>query len=263
MDDGAPPEELHEQDAARGSRDRLVDAAVELVVEHHRAGTGLREVFAYLTPGAVAERAGLSRALIYHHWGDTEQGTGTFEAFLVEVADRVWELPAVPEELEELAELLPANLSDFVVTLSEHELDRAVGPDAALFRAGQAITLHGAVPHNGGPETIRRLGLLYEALGARLGRRPVPPLTHEDLARTISSVLEGFALNHNVLPDMVGQRVPWHPATPPEQVGSDWTLLSIAVEAILLRMTEPVPGPDREADQAPTSRETPSSSEST
>lgn len=263
MDDGEPSEELHEQDAARDSRDRLVEAAVELVVEHHRAGTGLREVFAYLTPGAVAERAGLSRALIYHHWGDTEQGTATFEAFLVEVADRLWELPAIPEDLGELAELLPDNVSDFIATLSDHELERAVGPDAALFRAGQAIALHGAVPHNGGAEAIRRIARVYEALGARIGRRPVPPLTYEDLARTVSAVLEGFALTHNVLPDMAERRVQWTPAVEPEQSGTEWSLLSIAIESITLRMTEPLPGPDGEPAQAPTSRETPASNEST
>ena len=260
----APPDEDAGPDAGPiDSRDRLITAAVELVVDHHRSGTGLREVFAYLTPGAVAERAGLSRALIYHHWGDTEAGRGSFERFLSEVADRVWELPAVPEELEELAALLPTNMGDLVATLSDHELERATGEDAALFRAGQAITLHGALPLNGGPETIRRLGRLYEALGARLGRRPVPPLTHEDLAMAVSATIEGFALTHNVLPDMPRRRVPWQPAVTPEQAGTDWTLIAIAIEALLRRMTEPVPPDGPTGDQAGTSRDTPSSSPST
>ena len=62
MDGGAPSAE--DRGPARGveSREKLIDAAVELVVEHYDADLQLRDVFSYLTPGSVAPRAGLSRA---------------------------------------------------------------------------------------------------------------------------------------------------------------------------------------------------------
>ena len=134
------PDELTPPTRPQDSRARLVDAAVELVIEHHESHRGLREVFAHLTPGAVAERAGLSRALLYHHWGDTEaEGSGAFERFLADVADRLWELPAVPEELEGLADVLPPKLGDVIAILCDHELDRSTGSAAAMFRAGAAL----------------------------------------------------------------------------------------------------------------------------
>ena len=75
MGGGAPSEESPTPSASPDSRQRLVNAAVELTLEHYDAGTGVRDAFAFLTPGAVAARAaraGLSRALIYHHWGRSE-----------------------------------------------------------------------------------------------------------------------------------------------------------------------------------------------
>jgi len=50
-----------DRDEPLDSRERLVDAAVGLAIEHYDADLELRDVFSYLTPGSVAARAGLSR----------------------------------------------------------------------------------------------------------------------------------------------------------------------------------------------------------
>lgn len=223
------------------SRERMVDAAVELVVEHHADAAGVREAFAYLTPGAVAARAGLSRALLYHHWGDDPDGRGAFAAFLGEVADRLWELPAVPEELAELARALPDRLDELVPTLCDHELERATGDQTAVFRAGQAMVLAGVLPRHAGPETVRRLAVLYAGLAERLGIEPVPPLTYEDIAAAVSATIEGFVLTANILPDRMLDRVEWHPPGSDDPV--QWRLLSIAVDGVLRNMTRPVTPP--------------------
>ncbi len=78
MDGGAPSEGERSASRAELSKERLVDAAVEMVVEHYDGALDLRDVFSYMTPGSVATRAGLSRALLYHHWGDGDEGVDAF-----------------------------------------------------------------------------------------------------------------------------------------------------------------------------------------
>lgn len=241
MDGGAPSEGDRNMDRGAESRDRLVDAAVELVVEHYDQRSGLREVFAYLTPGSVAQRAGLSRALLYHHWGDTEHdGSGAFEAFLAEVADRVWARPVTGQDLAGLVDPLPHNMSDVVVAVAGAQLDRATRVDAASWRAGEALALHGVVPAQQGVRAVQDLAVEIEALLGWIAREPVPPLAAIDLAAACSAVFEGFVLSDLAVPGLNTDRVDWTPAEVPDSDPGGWTLLAITLEAMLLHMTRPL-----------------------
>jgi AcrR family transcriptional regulator len=241
MDGGAPSEDAAESsaptDAPAATQERLLGAAVELVLEHHRSGTGLRDVFAYLNPSSVAEHAGVSRGLIYHYWGDDEvDGSQAFGRFLSAVADRLWAASAVPEDLAAIADLLPPNRSDLVVTLVRFEMERFMGPDRALFRSMQALTLHGAVPAGEAGRVLERLTALYRAVGGRLGLEPVPPLTFADVAFTVMCVLEGFSLFVDDFATRITREHRWEPATPTTDPDERWTLPAIAVDAVVRQM---------------------------
>jgi len=245
-----PQDEVGPARAAGDSRDRLVRAAVELILEHHAETPDPRDVFAFLTPGAVAARAGVSRGLIYHHWGAASGEAGSsgetesepFSRFLAAVTEQLWLEVAVPEDLADLADLLPDNLSDVVVALSTFEQARLTGPDRALARAILALSLYGVSSPADTGRSVDRLARLYERLFVKLGRETVPPLTTEDVAFTVMCLLDGFTVNEPAMPETVFRRHDWQPAIEPATPDLDWTLIAIAVEAIALRMTRPVEG---------------------
>ena len=225
-----------------GSRERLLDAALELVLEHFRGDTDLRDVYDYLTPRSVAQRAGLSRGLIYHYWGDPDgDGSAAVERFLREVSARLWLRSASTDRLTEAAEFIPDRLSDVVLALTAYEMHRITGPDRALTQASQAMTLNGNWPEYDAEDVVARLTRLYSALGAKVGREPVPPLTFEDVAVAMSAVLEGFALIHNVHPARTTREFEWTSRIDePSDQDARWGLFSIVVEGVVANMTRPV-----------------------
>lgn len=232
----SPPE-------ARDSRDRLLAAAVELVIEHHSGTTDVREAFAYLTPGAVAARAGLSRALIYHHWDDPADGPGSFASFLGDVADRLWGLAASTQELIDGAALLPDNITDLVLALADFEFERSNNAAAGMVRATQALALQRVVGVAAGEELVRELGKVYEVLGAKAGLEPVPPLDHEAVGLAVSCVWDGFVLQNNLMPERLGVRHDWTPRVPMDGEDHGWTLFAIAVEGVIHHMMRPIATP--------------------
>jgi AcrR family transcriptional regulator len=241
MDGGTPSEGERPTSRAEQSKERLVDAAVELVVDHYDRELELRDVFSYLTPGSVAARAGLSRALLYHHWGDGDEGVDAFSAFLVEVADRLRARSSVPEDYERIADHLDGP-SDVLLAMCDHELDRPGGLRSAWWRATQSLNLHGVVSAEQGQEVIGRLAAVYEVLGAHFELTPVEPLGWEEIAVAIASALNGFALTVREVPEHGVRRYDWTPRTPLERQDHEWTLLSIMVESLVLGMVRPLPG---------------------
>lgn len=248
MTPAQPSEPAPEQDrpprrAAGDSRERLTRAAVELILEHHGVDTDPREVFAFLTPGAVAERAGVSRGLIYHHWASPEPGgPEPFTRFLHSVTELLWQEVSLPEDLADLADLLPDNLSDVIAALAEFEMVRLTGPDRASAHAILALALFGvSQPENTG-RTVERLAELYRRLLPKVGREPVPPLTEGDLAISLMCLIDGFTLNEPALHEQMYRHLDWEPAVEPETPDLPWTLFAIAVEGIVLRMTRPMRG---------------------
>lgn len=224
------------------SRERLLEAAVDLVLEHFRGDTRLRDVYDYLTPRSVAQRAGLSRGLIYHYWGDPdEDNSEAVERFLGDVSARLWLQSASTDRLTGAADLIPDRLSDVLLALTAYEMSRITGPERALMQASQAMTLNGNWPESDADEIVERLTRLYELLGAKVGVEPVPPLTFSDIAVAMSAVLEGFGLIHNVHPERTTREFEWTsrsgPASDPD---ARWGLFAITVEGVVLNMTRPI-----------------------
>ncbi|MDQ2678941.1 MAG: TetR/AcrR family transcriptional regulator [Actinomycetota bacterium] len=250
-------EDVAEEPEASGSRERLLDAGLELVLEHFRGDTDLRDVYDYLTPRAVAQRAGLSRGLIYHYWGDPDgDGSAAVERFLGDVSARLWSRSASTDRLTEAADFIPDRMSDVILALTAFEMNRITGTDRALMQASQAMTLNGHWPEHDAEDVVTRLTALYSMLGEKVGREPVPPLSWEDIAVAMSAVLEGFGLIHNVHPARTTREFEWTSRTDePSDPGATWGLFSIVVEGVVANMTRPVGGgTDRSDDQAGASR---------
>lgn len=238
MDGGAPSAD---QGRAASARARLVAAAVELVLEHHSEEPDLRQVYSYFTPGAVASRSGLSRALIYHHWGATPGGDA-FTAFLSDVTREIWSRAADPERLMGELPAEVGNLSAIVLELSATELDHERGANRSLLRASTSLALAGVIDDSGSADVVDRLSRTYRSMGELLGYEPVPPLSYDDLATSITCVFLGFALIADAVPDRVARRHTW---TPLEPVGDDadgWPMLAIVLESLLAAMVRPADG---------------------
>ncbi len=249
-------EVTHRTRATADSRGRLVDAAVELVFEHYAADIDIRDLYDYLTPRSVAQRAGVSRGLIYHHWGgpdrddpdgDGDEG-GAVDRFLQEVAASICRRTAGAAEAPDAADLLPDRLSDVLVALSDFEMERIRGDGRAALQATQAMTLNDLWPP-GEADAVRAKGEeLYVRLADKVGREPVPPLEVADVAHAMSAIVEGFALMARLHPEDYDRAFAWQGAEgPPEAVDDSWSLLAVVAESIVVNMTRPVRPPMDEA----------------
>lgn len=232
--------------SSQDSRQRLIDAGVELVFEHYSARVKIRDAYDYLTPGAVADRAGVSRGMIYHLWGGTNDGEGSaVERFLDEVASAICTRTAGAAELIDMVDLFPDNLSDLLVSLCEYEMERIIGAGRETLQATQAMTLHDQWPA-GEAERVRSTTIAFhERLAEKLGREAVPPLTLTDFANTVAAVIEGFGLMSLLHPDDYLHRYEWAGRLgPPEQTEDVWSLMAITIESLVLNMTRPIGTPD-------------------
>lgn len=236
---GIEPEDTPARSSA-ATRARLVEAGIDLVLDHFVRPKDPRLVFSFLTPGAVAERAGVSRGLIYHHWGAEVDGSEAFSRFLDAVSAELWQRSAVPEDLADLADLLPDNLSDVVSVLSEVEYERMAGDVSGLSRAVLALAVHGLSPGEHTQHTVDRLCGFYERVFVKLGLEPVPPLTTAEVAFALMVVMDGFTVSSLPMRHGLERTYDWRPAVEPTDPGQRWTLLAITIESIALRMTRPI-----------------------
>jgi AcrR family transcriptional regulator len=224
------------------TRQRLVDAAVELVFEHYSARIKIRDAYDYLTPKAVADRAGVSRGMIYHFWGGADDDEGSaVERFLEEVAGSICRRTAGAAEYPDVAELFPDNLSDLLVALCEYEMQRICGDGRETLQATQAMTLHDQWPP-GEADRVRATTITFhERLAEKLGREAVPPLTLTDFASAVAAVIEGFGLMTLLHPADYDQSYEWAGREgPPELVHDTWNLMAITIEGLVLNMTRPI-----------------------
>ncbi len=223
---------------------------MELVFEHYAAEVEIRDLYDYLTPGAVAQRAGVSRGLIYHHWGgpdrDEQDGdgdeSGAVDRFLEEVAASICRRTTGAADVVEAADLLPDRLSDVLVAFSDFEMDRIRGDGRAALQATQAMTLNDMWPPGEADVVRRKTEELYVRLAQKVGREPIPPLDIADVAHAMSAVVEGFALMARLHPEDYDRSVAWQGREgSPESVDDVWNLLAIVAESVVLNMTRPVP----------------------
>jgi AcrR family transcriptional regulator len=127
-----------EREGRQSTREKLLTAAREMVLERFAGDTSPADALSYLTPAAVAERAQVSRGSLYHYWGD-DRSTGDraastdaatpFRRFLDELAESLWDTSTGLEDLTLVALSLPPNVSDVVLALTAFEvIRRTAGP---------------------------------------------------------------------------------------------------------------------------------------
>lgn len=79
--------------------------------------------------------------------------------------------------------------------------------------------------------------VLYETLLARYGRRVRPPFEISALSDALAALTEGFAMQ-----TMTGiDHLMYELDDRGEGVGMEWSLLGVAVEALVDRLAEPIP----------------------
>jgi AcrR family transcriptional regulator len=229
--------------ATDSTRDRLLGAAKEMVLDRFEQGSSPADAMAFLTPAAVAERAGASRGSIYHHWGDTPEGEEPidekpFRRFLDELAEEFWEDTVEVEELAIVAAGLPGDENDFVRELARFEMLRLTAPggDLAAWKASTVMAIFGADYVEPFRRTTGALARLYGAILGRHGRRMRDPLDAEQLARAIAMLTDGMVISDLLEPGEVAR-----PVRMPRD-DHDWTLFGLAARAIVDGMTEKIPG---------------------
>ena len=104
-------------------------------------------------------------------------------------------------------------------------------------------TLSGAVPalaeasQTRHRESMAAFEVLYETLLARYGRQVRAPFEISALSHALAALTEGFAMQ-----SMTGiDHLMYELDDRGEGVGVEWSLLGVAVEALVERLTEPVP----------------------
>jgi len=112
----------------------------------------------------------------------------------------------------------------FLIALSLRTLSTAVPELADAAQARHA-------------ESMEAFEGLYRVVLDRYRRRIRPPMGIEALSHALAALSEGFAMQ-----TMSGIEHPCYelPDLPPG-VGSDWSLLALAVEGVVERLTEPIP----------------------
>ena len=232
---------MDSENAAEIARGKLIEAGCELVLEHYAQGTGLREVYAYLNAGAVSKRAGLSRGLLYHYWGDTgSANSSAFEAYLRSVSDRLLQRSSIPDDLVEMASFLGSNMTDIIVELTAAELERTTGEDAPLWNATEMLALHGLSTDSAAEELLNSLDDFWTVGLAQVNREPLPPLGYRELSIAASNLITGFASPVLGSPERLWKEYDWPGSQERESSTRPWTLLAIAMESLALCMTRPV-----------------------
>lgn len=220
------------------TRARLLDAGLKEL--HER---GLFVAVTHVRLSQVAKAAHLTTGAAYRVWATQEQFHRDLAVAAIRFRDRqaiqstVGTIRAAIETGAPLAEVLRigavAHLhpgwhanDPFLINLSLRTLGGSVPELAEAARDRHA-------------ESMAAFEHLYGVMLTLFRRRMRPPLGIEALSGSLAALTEGFAIQAlNQIP---------HPAyvltDPPPGVHAEWTLLGLAIEGIIDRLTEPVPPP--------------------
>ena len=237
--------------------ERLLAAGEQLLREHFSdTANTLGAGYQFVSPTQVAARAGMSKGMLYHIWG--RDGGKAFDNYIAELAERVINEYSLPDELRAAAKKLydgGASWQQAIVLMSNFELDSQVHSTERRRAFLQSLSLCayadclpvGQSLHRSASESYELLGTFYEyalhLYGLRL-RHPGGdgrPLTVVDLARTLSCVVEGFALEALHSPDVMEADIAWIVGDQPEPC----SLFAIAMQSLVLALTEPIPDDER------------------
>jgi AcrR family transcriptional regulator len=177
-----------------------------------RAGAGLlvkstqQHPFAALRIRGICDEAGYSTGAFYVHWEKVEQYYEALSQYLLAQDGEMWDGPfadianaARDVSLDDpLAALLHVADQDFG-SLVDHE-----GWDAMeLFLVTWGRTRYRDEAAEGYRAVDTKTADTYAVLLERLGRRPRPPFTLEQVATLLQGLVEGLGLRHRVEPDAV------------------------------------------------------------
>lgn len=206
----------------RSTRDRLLAAGVELMLDHP-VGGGLNHVKAT----EVSRRAGLSHGAFYHHWRSQDD-------FQDELIEHVLDLGRSVQEV-----------SSFVSRMARIDQDNPVESLRlamnSSFAEAEAIPwrLWMALVARNDPSVDYRLAKRYRQVSAAytpevaavfhdLGVGVRRPIDVERLVVLIDALWEGLALRNTVAPDLVDDQ------EAVDEDGGVWSLYALGVAAILL-----------------------------
>jgi AcrR family transcriptional regulator len=233
--------------------DDLLEAGAGLLREHFaHASERLGDGFQFLSPTEVAHRAGVSKGMLYHLWGDGE--SRAFDNFVAALAaTAIVEANDADALQAEVTKLLTLGLgfARTVAALGEAELASLAVDDERRIPFLQQL----AFTAYAGCEPIRRalasaatdsyqyLAPFYQRTLDACERRLKPPsgpgraLTMTDFARAISCLTEGFASEVQYFPDLVDDQISWRVDGTAESL----TLYAISLIGLVEHLTEPFP----------------------
>lgn len=264
------------QDADGQGRERLLAAASELIFDQFENGMPIGVVFAHITPVAIAERAGVSRGLIYHHWpGDPEQGIAPMDRLITEVLETVFARAEYVEEFEAGAAAISGDIGSTIRWNTDDALREMTGVDTGnAWRVRTILNLCGAPVSSDepiavgdssdtpawadgltGPQLLNAqwiseeretvfysgLDLVHTALLAHFGLRLRAPLEIRDLTVALVAFTDGIGLGVINAGARVTRTHAWSAATAGHGPADDgWTLYAIGVDALVAGLTEPI-----------------------
>lgn len=227
---------------AEETKQLLLDVGIGMLYER-----GVDIGVTHIKLADVVAAAGLTTGAAYRCWDNQEAfhqdlavaavlwRDGPPNAITVDhIADLIEERAPLPELLRAAIEPNLFRYPDNTAFLTTLGL-RACGPtDEALAEAGRQRF----------ESAIDSYTDMYNGLADLYGRRARPPFTMRQIALVLAALSEGFALQA-----MTGMAHPHVERTDVGPgVGSEWSLLACAVEAIVERFTEPC-GPGEPADE--------------
>jgi len=189
------------EEARPDPRRRLLNAGADLMVEDAQ-----RNPFAALRLRTLCARAGLSSGAFYVHWEDLDSYYTDLGHHLV-VGDGdlyVGDFTQLQRTIDELdgLPLLEAvlRLADFdlQLLLANREWDAS-----SLFTLTWGRNRHREESAEGYRQVDGHIADVYGNLLARHGRRARPPLTLDQVATTLQSLIEGSAQRHRIDPDAI------------------------------------------------------------
>lgn len=233
------------------ARSQLISAAQEMLLEQFSAERSRPEaiaaVLSFMEPATVAERAGVARSAIHHHWGrppgDVDDGMTAFQRFIVEVFDTEWG-DAVDGDTVLFAAAHGGSLTDLIGVLADVELERWDSPVAwATWRASVALAAYGGTSVEAMDEIQEGVAQFHDLMRERFGLAMRAPLQPRDMAAAVMAFLEGLMLQRTYGVADPNPKFSW--VQPDTGEPATWSLAAIGVHAIVSAMTEPADPAER------------------
>ena len=224
--------------------ERLKNAAIEIIKEHLGSlDRPLKSTLAFVSPTAVANRAGCSRGLIYHLWGeatDTERGQA-FERFLGDVADDLLQQTTDSDFLQAQLTETETPIAVLVRAIANSEIHRILRPEVRTGFLAETMLMSSASDPmlvaarlRWNEDGLPKLAEFYRTGFAMYGMELQDGLTPADFALMLVSVTNGFWLGILQDEQLSDERFDWPAAD------GKWSLYAIAVESIVRAAIRPI-----------------------